>query len=49
MNAMNGRILTDEYSFPSLSMQRKRAVAAPLMTTQPGLTGWIASKPAGQC
>lgn len=42
-------ILTDEYSFPSPSMQRKRAVAAPLMTTQPGSTGWISSRPAVQC
>lgn len=29
-------------------MQRKRAVAAPLMTTQPGFTGWISNRPVVQ-
>lgn len=48
-NNCDNEILTDEYSLPSPSMQRKRAVAAPLMTTQPGFTGWIASRPAGKC
>lgn len=41
-------VLTDEYSVPSLSMQRNRVVAAPRMTTSPGSTGRISSRPAFQ-
>lgn len=41
-------VLTDEYSVPSPSMQRNRVVAAPLMTTSPGSTGRISSRPAVQ-
>lgn len=39
------KTLTDEYSVPSPSMQRKRSVATPLMTTQPESTGRISSRP----
>lgn len=46
---MQEKILTDEYNRPAPSMQRKRVVAAPLMTTQPGSTGRISIRPAVQC